>query len=173
MRICFVCLGNICRSPAAEAILIHLLEGEYADRGLDDLEVASSGTADYHVGERPHPQSLSEAQRRGIRIEHRGRQFEAEDFAHYDLVVALDGSNEADLLALAPDTDAAGRVVRLGAFASDVDEVGVQDVADPWGHPDSAYAAMYDHLTELVSGLLDAVVAGTVEQVRARVSASR
>lgn len=172
MRICFVCLGNICRSPAAEAIVVHLLEGEYADRGLD-LTVASAGTADYHVGERPHPQSLGEAERRGIRIEHRGRQFEAEDFADYDLVVALDGSNEADLLALAPDADAAGKVVLLGAFAPDVDAVGVRDVEDPWGHPDSAYAAMYDHLTELSTGLLDQVVAGTVEQVRARVSASR
>lgn len=169
MRICFVCLGNICRSPAAEALLVHLAEQEYADRGLGDLVVESAGTADYHVGRPPHGQSVAEAGRRGIPIDHQARQFGPDDFASYDLVIALDSSNEANLRGIAPDAESAAKVVRFGAFApgasADTYANAVLDVADPWGHPDEAYVTMYDHLTELSRGLLDHLAAGTVDQV--------
>lgn len=167
MRICFVCLGNICRSPAAEAVLVHLLDQEYADRNLGDLVIESAGTADYHVGRPPHEQSVAEAARRRVPIEHQGRQFGSGDFAAYDLVIALDAQNEADLLDLAPDEESAAKVVRLGAFAPDVTEEGVRDVDDPWGHPDAAYVSMYDHLTDLLRGLLDHLAEGTTEEVLA------
>lgn len=165
MRVCFVCLGNICRSPAAEAILRRMAEEE----GVD-LVVDSAGTADYHVGEPPHELSVAEGHRRGYRLEHRGRQFTRADFASYDLIVPLDRSNETELRELAPDGEAARKVVRLGAFlpAADgglLDAADVEDVADPWGMPPAAYAEMYDHLERACRALLEHIREGMLNDL--------
>lgn len=152
MRICFVCLGNICRSPAAKAYFIHLAEQAGVEVGVD-----AAGTADYHVGEQPHPSTIAEAARRGIPIQHRGKQFSEEDFDSFDLVIALDSANERDLRDLAPDAHAEAKVIRLGAFEPDVDYDDPsthRDVLDPWGHGPEVFAAMYDHLERALNGLL-------------------
>lgn len=162
MRILTVCLGNICRSPAAEAILLHRIE----QAGLVDVEVRSAGTADYHVGEQPHRESIAEGERRGYAFGTRAAQFEAEDFDDADLVVAMDASNEADLVALARTPQDEAKIVRLGAFASGAAD-GVLDVPDPWGQPASAYASMYDQLEDAVDGLVAAIKDGTVGEVAA------
>lgn len=159
MRVCFVCLGNICRSPAAKAVFTHLA----AQAGVD-VEVDAAGTADYHLGSRPHRSTIAEAQLRGIAIEHRGQQFSAADFDRYDLVVAMDSANEADLLALAPDAGSRGKVVRLGAFdegADPGDPSTIQDVTDPWGHGPEVFAEMYDHLESALAGLLRRIEDGS------------
>jgi protein-tyrosine phosphatase len=165
VRVCFVCLGNICRSPAAEAILRRMAEEE----GID-LVVDSAGTADYHVGEPPHELSEAEGRRRGYLLDHRGRQFTRADFAAYDLVVPLDAANEMDLRELAPDGEAARKVVRLGAFLPGpdgglLDAADVEDVADPWGMPASAYAEMYDHLERACRALLQRIQDGTLGEL--------
>ena len=162
MRIMTVCLGNICRSPAAEAVLLRAVE----EAGLDHVTVTSAGTADYHVGERPHAPSVAEGERRGYRFTTRGIQFESDHFGEADLILAMDATNEADILALAPSPADAAKVVRLGAFASDVAE-GLRDVPDPWGQPDSAYTRMYDQIEDAVEGLVRALQEDTVEQVLA------
>jgi protein-tyrosine phosphatase len=165
MRVCFVCLGNICRSPAAEAVLRRL-----AGEAGADLTVDSAGTADYHVGDPPHEHSVAEGRRRGYTLEHVGRQFSRADFAGYDLIVPLDRNNEADLRELAPDGASARKVVRLGAFLPTkdgglLDAADVRDVEDPWGLPPSAYAAMYDELEGACRALLRHVREGTVEDL--------
>ena len=160
MHLMTVCLGNICRSPAAEAILIRALE----EAGRSDVTVSSAGTADYHVGERPHPQSVAEGESRGYAFTSRGAQFEAGDFDRADVVLAMDSSNEDDLLALARTPQDEAKVVRLGAFASDADE-GVRDVPDPWGMPREAYVAMYDQLEDAVAGLVAAIQDGRVGEI--------
>lgn len=154
MRICFVCLGNICRSPAAEAAFAHLAQAE----GVE-VEVDSAGTADYHIDSAPHHLTLAEAERRGIAIDHRGRQFSAADFDDVDLVVAMDSANERDLLDLARQAGpgAAEKIVRLGSFEDDVDPQDsstIRDVRDPWGHGPEVFEAMYDHLDQGLRGLL-------------------
>lgn len=179
MRICFVCLGNICRSPAAEAALVHLADAE----GVA-VEVASAGTADYHIGERPHELTVAEAQRRGIPIDHRGRQFTAEDFVDYDLVVAMDSANERDLLDLAAEADAAAhgsadsarKVIRFGAFEEDADPQDsstIRDVRDPWGHGPEVFEAMYDHLDRGLPGILRHVRQHTSPSAAGRSSAGQ
>ncbi len=150
MRICFVCLGNICRSPAAEAVFRGLAEQE----GLD-VQVESAGTGPWHVGNPPHHGTLTEAARRGIAVDHVGQQFGSADFGRFDLVVAMDASNVTDLLELAPDAESAGKVVRLGEFAPDADRTGVVDVADPYGLPQEAFVAMFDHLEPACRGLVE------------------
>jgi protein-tyrosine phosphatase len=84
-----VCLGNICRSPTAEAVLKSLVEAE----GLgDEIEVDSAGTGAYHVGEPPDRRSAAAAARRGVRLAGRARQFERSDWADFDYVLAVDES---------------------------------------------------------------------------------
>ncbi len=144
MRICFVCLGNICRSPAAAAV--------FADRaaaaGLE-VTVDSAGTSRYHLGEGPHAHTLAEARRRGIVIDHRARQFTSEDFDRFDLVVAMDSANHRDLLRLARDDVARAKVVMLRAEEA--------DVPDPWGLPPAAYGEMFDILDEACAALVERV----------------
>lgn len=155
-----VCLGNICRSPAAESVLVRQLK----EAGLDDVDVISTGTADYHVGSRPHPESIAEGERRGYTFATRAAQFVPTMFGDVDLVVAMDASNEADLLALARTPEDEAKVVRLGAFASDAG-AGVRDVPDPWGLPREAYVSMYDQVEDAVAGLVRALTDGTAREI--------
>ena len=98
MKILFVCLGNICRSPTAEGVFRKLLEEQVADL---DVVVDSAGTQDYHVGEPPDARSQAAAAARGIDISgQRARQVLAADFAEFDLVLAMDESNLANLRAM-------------------------------------------------------------------------
>ncbi|WP_298751530.1 low molecular weight protein-tyrosine-phosphatase [uncultured Serinicoccus sp.] len=162
MHIMTVCLGNVCRSPAAEAVLVRALD----EAGIEGVSVSSAGTADYHVGERPNPASGAEGERRGYAFTSRGAQFGADDFDRADLVLAMDSSNEEDLLALARTPEEAARVVRLGAFAPDAGEGdGVRDVPDPWGQSREAFVAMYDQVEEAVAGLVAALREGRLEEV--------
>ena len=147
MRICFVCLGNICRSPAAAAVFAH----RAAEAGLA-VTVDSAGTSRYHLGEPPHEHTRAEARRRGIAIDHRARRFAAADFDRFDLVVAMDAANRRDLLRLAPSESARSKVVLLRSFASG--GASDLDVPDPWGLPPSAYAEMFDVLDEACGGLV-------------------
>lgn len=160
MRIMTVCLGNICRSPAAESVLVHRLERA----GLDNVTVSSAGTADYHIGRPPHEHSVAEGESRGYSFTSRAAQFAADHFAEADLILALDSPNEADILALAQRPEDEAKVVRLGAFASDVGE-GVRDIPDPWGLPREAYERMYYQIEDAVDGLVAAIQDGTVQEV--------
>lgn len=100
VRLCFVCLGNICRSPTAEAVMRHLV----AQAGLSaHIEIDSAGTAAYHVGSPPDRRARAAAHKRGIDMGGRARQFQPEDWERFDYVLAMDRSNYEDLLAIAPD----------------------------------------------------------------------
>ena len=100
VRLCFVCLGNICRSPTGEAVMRALVE----ERGLGDrILIDSAGTGAWHAGHPPDGRATAEAAGRGILMDGRARQFTQDDFARFDLVLAMDAQNAADLRALAPD----------------------------------------------------------------------
>jgi len=106
-RILFVCLGNICRSPTAEAAM----RGLAATAGLDgDVVVDSAGTGSWHLGEPPDRRSAEAAARRGLELTGVARQVRESDFDDFDLLVAMDRSNRAALLAIAPDEEARERV---------------------------------------------------------------
>jgi protein-tyrosine phosphatase len=116
IRLCFVCLGNICRSPTAEGVMLKLLEQE----GLADaFEIDSAGTAAYHVGERPDRRTLSTARTHGVELPSRARHWGREDFARFDLILAMDSHNRADLVAQAPDSLARDKVLLLRSFEPD------------------------------------------------------
>src|ERR1700686_2971022 len=100
MRILFVCLGNICRSPTAEGVFRQLLSQDAPEL---QVEVDSAGTADYHIGEPPDVRSQQAAMRRGIDLGGlRGRQVTPADFTHFDFILAMDRGNLRELKAMRP-----------------------------------------------------------------------
>ena len=112
-RILFVCLGNICRSPAAEAMLRVLVDRE----GLSDMvEIDSAGTYGGHSGERSDPRMRRAAEARGIPMTHRARQVREGDFKKFDMVIAMDDNNYENLFRLAPDREAQQKIYRFREF---------------------------------------------------------
>ena len=152
-RICFVCLGNICRSPIAETVMRSLLvENELADR----VEVSSAGTGDWHIGERADQRALSVLSRHGYDgSAHRARQFVREAIAENDLVVAMDRSNLSALRRMA-DEDELDKLRLLREF--DPETTGT-DVPDPYYGGDDGF----DEVLEMV----EAACRGLVEHVEA------
>jgi protein-tyrosine phosphatase len=160
-RICFVCLGNICRSPTAEAVMRHRLRQE----GLHEVVlVESAGTGDWHVGDPPDRRAHAEGRRRGVALEGRSAQFQEHDFARFDLVIALDRKNAADLRILAPDDSAADKVRLLREFDGAAEH---HDVPDPYyGGPDG-FADTFEIIERAVDGLLaELVTAGKAGRPR-------
>jgi protein-tyrosine phosphatase len=99
VRLCFVCLGNICRSPTAEGVMRHLVErAKLGDR----VQVDSAGTAAYHSGELPDARARAAAKARGITVGGRARQFRANDWEEFEYVLAMDRDNFDDLQRSAP-----------------------------------------------------------------------
>lgn len=135
---------------------------DLARRAGLDLEVESAGTGPWHVGDPPHERTRTEAARRGIPMDHLGQQFGAADFARFDLVVAMDSGNVADLQDLAPDGGARDKIVRLGEFAPDALSAGVLDVPDPYGQSPDTFRRMFDQVGPACAGLVDALAAGTL-----------
>jgi protein-tyrosine phosphatase len=120
----FVCLGNICRSPLAEAAC-----RQAADAAGLDVKVDSAGTGSWHIGHPPDPRAIAEAERHGIDISgYRGRQVNTSDFDRFDYIFALDDRNLADLQALVPPDSQA----RVGLLLDLVPSLAGQAVADPY-----------------------------------------
>jgi len=147
-RVLFVCMGNICRSPTAEAVMRSLVE----ERGLDgDVEVDSAGTTGYHAGDRPDSRAVAAAARRGVAVSGRARQVTPADFAQFDLLVAMDEENRRDLLRVAPP-GTAHKVRRL----ADV------DVPDPYYGGPRGFEDVLDVVEAGCSALHDELVTGGV-----------
>ena len=112
-RILFVCLGNICRSPAAEAMMQVLIERN----GLtDSITLDSAGTYGGHSGERSDARMRRAAEARGIPMTHRARQVREEDFECFDMIIAMDDNNYENLFRLAPDRAAQQKIYRFREF---------------------------------------------------------
>jgi protein-tyrosine phosphatase len=158
VRVCFVCLGNICRSPTAEGIFRALV----TDAGLSDrIQAESAGTADYHVGELPDPRSRREAASRGVRLESRARQFAPDDFRTFDLVVAMDRANARALRGLARRPEEREKVVLLRSFDPSAARAEELDVPDPYYGGGDGFHRVFDICEAACRGLLDALRAGS------------
>lgn len=145
-RILLVCLGNICRSPTAEAALRH----ELAAAGLTDrVEVDSAGTGDWHVGQPPDPRMIRAGSSRGLELTGTARQVAIEDFLTYDLILAMDRSNRDDLVALAPDV-ASGRKVHMFREFEGSDG----DVPDPYFGGEDGFLHVVDVVREAAAGVV-------------------
>jgi len=148
MRILFVCMGNICRSPTAEAVF-----REHVRRHAPELEVEidSAGTHDYHVGEAPDPRAIKAAARRGLDLSGlRARQVEDVDFERFDLILAMDRLNHVTLLERSPP-EYHPRIRLMLEFAADPEGL---DVPDPYYGGASGFDEVLDLVEEAAAGLL-------------------
>ena len=110
-RILFVCLGNICRSPAAEEILRTITK-----KAGKDWETDSAGTYSGHKGELPDRRMYEAAKKRGYNLTHRARPVSIGDFLDFDMIVAMDDDNYETLRMMAPDTESENKVIRIRDF---------------------------------------------------------
>ena len=152
MRILFVCMGNICRSPTAEGVFRRLL----AERAPGvEIEVDSAGTHDYHVGDPPDPRSIAAAARRGVDLRRlRAREVRDEDFERFDLIIAMDRLNRETLLERSP-APFRERIRLFMEFAGDSE---VEDVPDPYYGGALGFERVLDLAEEAAAGLLDEVL---------------
>ena len=127
IHVCFVCLGNICRSPTAEGVMIHLLERENL---RDEISVDSAGTSSWHIGDPPDERSQATAEERGFPLTSRSSQFHSRDFARFDYVIAMDNRNRQSLERMAPDDETRSKIHLLRSFDADSDPD--DDVPDPY-----------------------------------------
>jgi protein-tyrosine phosphatase len=151
-RVLFVCMGNICRSPTAEAVVRRLAEREAA--GLA-LELDSAGTHGYHAGDPPDERAIVAARRRGIDMSAlRARVVEPADFERFDLVLAMDEAVHERLARIAPRT----RAGRLRLFMDYAPELGRRDVPDPYYGGAAGFEEVLDLVEAGARGLLAALM---------------
>lgn len=161
LRILFVCHGNICRSPAAEAAFLHAIEM----KGLQDrFVVDSAGTSSFHIGERPHPDTRRAAQERGIALNHHARQFREDDFERFDWILAMDTKNLHFLQNLARSPAHREKLALFRAFDPEKNRSGsAPDVPDPYYGGYSGFQEVQDIVTrtseQLLSHLLNSPTA--------------
>ena len=149
-----VCLGNICRSPTAEA----MLRRKVHEAGLDDrIEIDSAGTADYHVDSPPDRRAVAHGERRGLRMQHlRGRQVERADFERFDFILAMDEDNLADLERLRP----AGSRAKVALLMSFAPQAGSRVVPDPYYGGAEGFERVLDLTVAAADGFIDSVRRG-------------
>ena len=148
MKLLFVCLGNICRSPSAENIMNHLV----AEAGLESaIECDSAGTANYHTGNPPDRRMTAAAARRNIPMTGSARQFTAKDFTAFDLILAMDQENYRNILALDPQGKYRDRVKLMCDFATHHPD---KEVPDPYYGDKAGFDYVIDLLLDACTGLL-------------------
>jgi len=148
IRVLFVCMGNICRSPTAHGVFRHLV----AQQGLTHLiEIDSAGTHAYHVGEPPDRRAQSTATARGIELaDLRARRVAASDFEQFDYILAMDRDNYEILLSDCP-AEAQAKVYLFLEFAP---EVGHKEVPDPYYGGQKGFERVFDMVEAAARGLL-------------------
>lgn len=149
VSLCFVCLGNICRSPTAEGVFAKLV----AEAGLRDrVAIDSAGTGAWHKGELADKRARAEARRRGMTLNSVARQFLVADFDRHDLLIAMDRSNVAELEALATSPEQRAKIRLFRSF----DPLSTKDseIPDPYYGDADGFERVFDMCTAAGRGLL-------------------
>ena len=152
-KLLFVCLGNICRSPAAEGVFLHLIEAQ----GLSDhFVVDSAGTGSWHVGNKADARMRTAAERRGIHLPSRARQIELDDFSRFDLVLTMDSDNLRNVQSLAKEAsnNATATIRPMLSYARSTE---LSDVPDPYYGGEQGFEHVLDLLEDACSGLIEEI----------------
>lgn len=152
IRILFVCLGNICRSPAAEGVFRAVVDGEGAS---GRFVIDSAGTGSWHVGQLPDKRMRVHARNRGYELTHICRQVTGADFDDFDLIIGMDAQNLYKLRQLAPSVEAARKVVGMADFFSESSRYDC--VPDPYYEGSEGFERVLDLLEEACGNLYEAL----------------
>lgn len=144
IRVLFICLGNICRSPAAEGVLKEIVK-EHADEPRWDID--SAGTGGWHVGELPDKRMRIHARNRGIELTHHCRKVKPSDFDEFDLIIPMDSDNEFNLRRMAPSIEASRKIVPMISFI-DKSLFGYDHVPDPYYEGAEGFELVLDMLQD-------------------------
>lgn len=151
IRVLFVCLGNICRSPLAETVFNHKIQ----QSGLEDhFEVDSCGTGDYHIGELPDPRTLANARKNGIPVNHFCRQITVDDLSYFDYILPMDNSNLQNVMSLEGSDHHAHKIFLLREFDSEGKGL---EVPDPYFGGEEGFDLVYSILNRSLDGFLEFV----------------
>ena len=150
-RILFICLGNICRSCAAQTVMQKLVD----DAGLSDrFYIDSAGLIDYHEGDEADPRMRTHARRRGYNITHRSRPLRESDFDHFDYIIGMDGQNIKRLHRLAPTAEAERKISLMSDYCV---RQSADCVPDPYYGGSAGFEHVLDLLEDACDGLLQAL----------------
>jgi low molecular weight protein-tyrosine phosphatase len=153
IRVCFVCAGNICRSPTAEAVMRRLVD----EKGLSSrIAIESAGTGGWHVGELADARARAAGQARGYTLDRQAQQFTRHFFQHFDYLLVADNDNRIDLERLAPDRDAAAKIHLLRDF--DPESPKGSNVPDPYFGGSAGFERVVDICEAACRGLLEHLV---------------
>ena len=158
VRVLFVCLGNICRSPAADGIMQDLVR----ERGVADRwEIDSAGTGNYHIGDLPDSRMRVHARRRGFDLRHICRQVRETDFSNFDLIIGMDDANCRNLRRMAPTPEDERKVFRMASFFGSFSRY--DSVPDPYYEGAEGFELVLDMLADATQNLFDTVGAALKE----------
>lgn len=148
VSVLFVCLGNICRSPLAEAVF----KNKISQKGWENfIDADSCGTSNYHIGDSPDQRTIANAMKNGITIDHCGRQLTAQDLEDFDYIMAMDNSNYRNILLLL-DNEEHTRKVRL---MREFDPMGKGEVPDPYHGGEENFQEVFDILDRTMDEFLN------------------
>lgn len=148
IKILFVCLGNICRSPAAEAIMKYKLE----EKGLNDrFLIDSAGILDYHEGELPDSRMRAHGSKRGYQLDSHSRPVKYDDFFNFDLIIGMDDRNIEALKRKAPDAESAAKIKRMTDFCRNIPS---DHVPDPYYGGAEGFENVLNILEDACEGLI-------------------
>jgi len=152
IRLLFVCLGNICRSPSAEAVMKKIVK----DNGLEDrFFIDSAGTAAYHVGERADSRMRAHAERRGIKLESLSRPITTNDFYDFDMIIGMDDNNITNLKRMAPDLASLDKIHRMTDFSINKT---YDHIPDPYYGGAAGFELVLDLLEDACQGLFRSIM---------------
>lgn len=150
IKVLFVCLGNICRSPLAEAVFDDLLK----KGGLEErISSDSAGTSDYHIGSPPDERTLDVVRQKGLSLDHLGRQFGYQDFKDFHYIIAMDESNLRNIKALEEETGE--KPYKLFLMREFDDSPGDMNVPDPYWGGDRGFLDVHEIVLRSCQNLLD------------------
>lgn len=148
VKVLFVCMGNICRSPTAEGVFRHLVTSQTLHK---KILIDSAGTHAYHIGEQPDPRAINTARQRGVDLARlRARRVTAQDLEQFDYILAMDRDNHQNLLAICPP----GHEHKVRLFLEFAPELDFDEVPDPYYGGISGFDRVLDMIEAASEGLL-------------------